>query len=128
MRHLCRLHGEYKTLVSLFKCRNTRFLCFVSNLSTTSTDHIMLPTTQTALVLPQKFGEFVLDSNISIPKPPAGEVLVKVKSIGLSQGDWKIPKLGIIIQKYPAIIGLNFAGEVAEVGQGVTRFKPGDRV
>jgi len=88
----------------------------------------MLPTTQTALVLPQKFGEFVLDSNISIPKPPAGEVLVKVKSIGLSQGDWKIPKLGIIIEKYPAIIGLNFAGEVAEVGQGVTRFKPGDRV
>lgn len=35
---------------------------------------------------------------------------------------------GIIITKYPNILGTDVAGEVFEVGEGVTRFKKGQRV
>jgi NADPH:quinone reductase len=65
------------------------------------------------------------------PPPPGGkEVLVKVKASALNRAD--------ILQRrglYPApsgfperILGLEFAGEAAEVGAEVRSFKPGDRV
>lgn len=64
------------------------------------------------------------------PVPGAGELLVRVRAAGLNGAD--------ILQRkgayppppgYPADIpGLEFAGEVEAVGDGVRRFKPGDRV
>ena len=65
------------------------------------------------------------------PSKPAGrEVLINVKAAGLNRAD--------ILQRegfYPApkgfpekILGLEFAGEVAETGESVTNFKIGDRV
>jgi putative PIG3 family NAD(P)H quinone oxidoreductase len=64
------------------------------------------------------------------PQPQAGELLVRVRAAGLNGAD-------ILQMKgfYPAppgapadIPGLEFAGEVVEVGRGVERFEPGDRV
>jgi NADPH:quinone reductase-like Zn-dependent oxidoreductase len=40
----------------------------------------------------------------------------------------KIQDYGFALQKYPNICGTDVAGEVHEVGEGVTRFKKGDRV
>jgi NADPH:quinone reductase len=64
------------------------------------------------------------------PEPGAGEVLVKVRAAGLNGAD-QMQLRG----RYPAplgapqdIPGLELAGEVAEVGPGANRFKPGDRV
>jgi putative PIG3 family NAD(P)H quinone oxidoreductase len=64
------------------------------------------------------------------PEPGAGEVLVKVRAAGLNGAD-QMQLRG----RYPAplgapqdIPGLELAGEVAEVGLGASRFKPGDRV
>ena len=64
------------------------------------------------------------------PSPQAGEVLVRVRAAGINGAD--------VLQmrgRYPAppgspadIPGLEFAGEVAELGPGVHRFEPGDRV
>jgi len=63
------------------------------------------------------------------PVIQADEVLVKVKACALNHLDlfirggvpgWKIP--------LPHIVGADIAGEVAEVGALVTRFRPGDRV
>lgn len=40
----------------------------------------------------------------------------------------KLTSLGIILQKYPNVLGTDVAGEVHEVGEGVTHVKKGDRV
>ena len=64
------------------------------------------------------------------PVPQAGELLVRVKAAGLNGAD-----MMQLAGRYPAppgapqdIPGLELAGEVAEVGRGVSRFEPGDRV
>lgn len=90
----------------------------------------MAPSTQKALYLENKFGDYVL-GNLAVPKPGAGEVLVKVHSAGLNPVDWKIKVWGILYEKesdFPAVLGCDIAGEVSELGAGVTDFKIGDRV
>lgn len=67
---------------------------------------------------------------IDIPKPEKGEVLVKVE-IALTCGtDVKTYKRGhpVLIKTVPSGFGHEFAGVVAEVGEGVVDFKPGQRV
>jgi NADPH:quinone reductase-like Zn-dependent oxidoreductase len=65
----------------------------------------------------------------STPQPGPGEVLVRVHEISLNYRDLLMvkglynPKL-----KLPRIPCSDGAGEVAAVGEGVTRWKPGDRV
>ncbi|KAK7628012.1 chaperonin 10-like protein, partial [Phyllosticta citricarpa] len=63
-----------------------------------------------------------------MPVPEAGEVLVKNAAVAINPIDWKVQDLGIYLQKYPNIIGCDFAGVVEDVGAGVTRFKKGQRV
>ncbi len=62
-----------------------------------------------------------------LPKPPIGkgELLVKMKACGICGSDvleW------YRIKKAPLVLGHEMAGEVAEVGGGVTSFSVGDRV
>lgn len=64
------------------------------------------------------------------PKPNGQKVLVRVRAAGLNRADI-MQRLG----KYPPpagysenIPGLEFAGEIAEVGDNVTAYKIGDRV
>ena len=80
-----------------------------------------------ALVIPEKQAPFVVKS-VPTPKPGPGEFLVKVESAALAPFDWAVQVLGIIVEDYPAILGEDIAGTVVEVGEGVTRFKKGDRV
>lgn len=64
-----------------------------------------------------------------IPKPKAGEVLVKFHAASLNYRDIMIisgtynPRM-----KLPAVPFSDGAGEVVEVGDGITKWKPGDRV
>jgi NADPH:quinone reductase-like Zn-dependent oxidoreductase len=62
--------------------------------------------------------------------PKAGEVLVKIAASGVSLLDTKIRagKAAHAKQPLPAILGLDMAGTVVEVGEAVTNFKPGDEV
>jgi NADPH:quinone reductase-like Zn-dependent oxidoreductase len=82
---------------------------------------------QKALVLQSKFGEFAVGST-PIPKPGPGELLVKVQTAGLNPLDWKVQKYGVYVEKYPVVLGVNIAGDVEEIGEGVTNFSKGDRV
>jgi NADPH:quinone reductase-like Zn-dependent oxidoreductase len=65
------------------------------------------------------------------PKPNAGEVLVKVWGTSLNPIDWKI-RAGymkdIMPRQLPTILGHDVAGEIVEVGPGVTHLKQGDKV
>lgn len=65
-----------------------------------------------------------------IPEPDFDEVLIKVKACAICGGDPKIiakgwpgsPPMGEFIP------GHEYSGEIAKVGEGVTGYKPGDRV
>ena len=62
------------------------------------------------------------------PKAVSGRVVIKNHAVAVNPVDWKIQDSGFFIQKWPTVLGEDFAGEVVEVGEGVTRFKKGDRV
>lgn len=66
-----------------------------------------------------------------IPEPPvgAGEVLVRVRAVGVNPVDTYI-RAGLYpgSPDLPYTPGFDAAGEVEKVGSGVTRFRPGDRV
>ena len=62
---------------------------------------------------------------IEVPRPGPGEALVKVRALGICTGDvtpWYVHK------KCPCVLGHEPTGDIVEVGAGVTKFKPGDRV
>ncbi len=75
------------------------------------------------------------------PTPKAGEVLVRIRATSVTSGDarmraFDIPTpvriparlvLGWSKPKNP-VLGFELAGDVEAIGDGVTRFKPGDRV
>ena len=61
------------------------------------------------------------------PVPAPGEVLVRVRAAGLCGTDYRIWS-GDRPVRYPLIMGHEFIGEVAAVGQGVTHVKPGASV
>jgi NADPH:quinone reductase-like Zn-dependent oxidoreductase len=65
------------------------------------------------------------------PRPGAGELLVKVHAAGVNPVDWKIRRgdLRLFLWiSFPYTPGGDVAGDVVEVGAGVSRFKPGDAV
>lgn len=61
------------------------------------------------------------------PAPGPGEVKVRHRAIGLNFID-TYQRTGLYPVKLPATLGLEAAGEVEAVGEGVTRLKAGDRV
>ncbi|WP_019004567.1 zinc-dependent alcohol dehydrogenase family protein [Cohnella laeviribosi] len=70
---------------------------------------------------------------VPVPVPGSGEVLIKMKASAICRSDMSLyygnPVVGGDAAKSGSIYpGHEPAGEVAQVGEGVTRFKPGDRV
>ena len=66
---------------------------------------------------------------IDMPEPTAGpgQVVIQVHNAGVCGTDIHIYKSEYVIDP-PVILGHEMCGTIAEVGQGVTRFKVGDRV
>jgi len=62
------------------------------------------------------------------PAPTPTEVLVRVAAAGVNPVDWKVRTRGGFLGDPPFTVGWDVAGVVEEVGYGVTRFQPGDRV
>lgn len=69
-------------------------------------------------------------AEIARPRPRRGEVLVRIAASGVNPLDTKIRAGAASHARHPvpAILGLDMAGIVEELGEGVTRFAPGDEV
>src|SRR5699024_8224435 len=64
-----------------------------------------------------------------VPEPGAGELLVEVRAAGVNPADWKTREGAFGTKRaLPAGLGLEVAGVVATVGDGVEGFAPGDPV
>ena len=67
--------------------------------------------------------------DIPEPEPGPGQIKVKVVEAGICGSDLHIYYVEIAINVRPPVVpGHEFSGVVTEVGEGVTEFKPGDRV
>lgn len=66
------------------------------------------------------------------PQPGPTEVLIRVAAAGVNPVDWKTRTgggvNGFFADDEPMILGWDTAGEIVEVGGGVTKFAVGDRV
>ncbi|MEQ9617171.1 MAG: zinc-dependent alcohol dehydrogenase family protein [Phycisphaerales bacterium] len=65
------------------------------------------------------------------PEARPGHVLVKIAASSVNTVDTKIRTMGKpggLAPQTPAILGMDFAGAVEEVGEGVTGYTPGDEV
>lgn len=59
------------------------------------------------------------------------EIIVRNRAVAINPVDWSKQLLGDMMfsfVKYPFVLGEDLAGEVAEVGSKVTRFRVGDRI
>ena len=89
-----------------------------------------MPSENKALWLPKRGAKLTVGPAPYTP-PAAGEVVVRVRAVAVNPVD-AIPGIAYrLILPWltcPAVIGGDVAGEVVEVGESVTRMKPGDRV
>lgn len=64
-------------------------------------------------------------------RPGPGQLVVKNSALGINSVDWAKQMLGEALLghiKYPIVLGADVSGIVVEVGEGVKRFRAGDRV
>src|SRR5499427_6900475 len=68
-------------------------------------------------------------SDYPVPQATEGHVVIRVKASSFNYHDvFTVRGMPGIKVPLPVVIGLDMAGEIAEVGAGVTGWKPGDRV
>ncbi|TCD63558.1 hypothetical protein EIP91_005229 [Steccherinum ochraceum] len=89
-----------------------------------------VPTVQKALHLTARAGPYEV-VNIEVPKLDAGEVLIRIEATALNPGDWKVrflPQFAGLIKEYPVIQGMDAAGVIVALGDGVIKHRIGDKV
>jgi len=89
-----------------------------------------IPQTMRAIDIRQPGGpEELVQVFVDMPRPLPGYVLVRVAAAGVNRPD-VLQRLGVYPPPPDAskIPGLEVAGEVVAVGEGVARYRPGDRV
>src|SRR5215813_2297709 len=82
-----------------------------------------------AYIVEEAEGNF-LKIDLPLPSPRPNHVLVRIKASGVNPLDTKIRagKAAHAKQPLPAVLGVDMAGIVEEVGAGVTGFRCGDEV
>ena len=79
-------------------------------------------------ILYEAFGEPLRMETVADPAPDEGAVVVRVEATGICRSDWHGWMGHDPMIHLPHVPGHELAGVVEEVGKGVTRWKPGDRV
>lgn len=76
-----------------------------------------------------KVGQPMVVEEIPPPRPRQGEVILKVKACGICGSDIHIVYEGVTPTAFqPIILGHEFSGEIAQVGEGVEGWEMGERV
>lgn len=85
---------------------------------------------QQVMTKPAKNGEEaeIIFRDVEIPTPGAGEVLIRIKRIGICGSDIHVYYGEHSGTGYPVTQGHEVSGQVAAVGEGVTAFRPGQKV
>ncbi|KAI5926504.1 quinone reductase [Camillea tinctor] len=86
-----------------------------------------IPKTFKAAVLPEAGAQHITSPR-SLAPLEKGEVGVKITATAINPVDWKMHAYKLFITKYPAVLGSDAAGEIAEIGPEVSGFSVGDRV
>src|SRR5512136_3121447 len=67
-------------------------------------------------------------AEVTVPRPKADQVLVKVQACGVCRTDLHVLDGDLKEPKLPLILGHQIVGTVVELGEGVDRFVPGQRI
>ena len=86
-----------------------------------------MPDTMRAVVI-ASYGGSLQATRRPVPRPGPGEVLVRVRASGLCSTDLHLLSGRQPLGDLPRIVGHELAGDVVEPGNGVTQWRPGDRV
>jgi alcohol dehydrogenase, propanol-preferring len=85
------------------------------------------PEMMKAMLLEQA-GTPLKEQEVKIPQPGVGQILIKVLACGVCRTDLHIFDGELSRPKLPLIMGHEIIGRVVKIGQGVNRFKIGERV
>ena len=69
--------------------------------------------------------------DVLIPIPGPKQVLIAISTVGINPFDWKVREGYVrdaLPLQLPAVLGIDFAGTVVNLGKGASKFKVGDRV
>ena len=66
--------------------------------------------------------------DLSLEKPKKGEVLVKLAAAGVCHSDYSLMIGHYAPTQAPFVMGHEGAGIISEIGEDVSRVKPGDKV
>jgi propanol-preferring alcohol dehydrogenase len=86
-----------------------------------------IPNTMRAMLLTEQ-REPLITAELPVPRPGAGQVLVKVSTCGVCRTDLHILDGDLSEPKLPLILGHQIVGTVAWLGEGVNRFTLGQRI
>ena len=75
----------------------------------------------------EAYGQPLNVTDVDLAPPQKGEVQVAIRATGVCHSDLSIQQ-GKLPYPTPCVLGHEAAGEVMEIGDGVTSVKPGDRV
>ncbi|KAE9366305.1 GroES-like protein [Stipitochalara longipes BDJ] len=65
---------------------------------------------------------------VPYPTPGPSEICIRPKAVALNPLDWKSLLYGVMVESWPAVLGIDAAGIVDSVGESVKDFKAGDEV
>ncbi len=79
-------------------------------------------------MLLNRVGQPLRLTDLALPQPAPGQVLVKVSACAVCRTDLHILDGELPTPKLPLVLGHEIVGRISELGKGVTSFKIGERV
>lgn len=86
-----------------------------------------LPKTYQAAFFEEKGAGSLTLKDVELKQPGKGQVLIKTLACGVCHTD-EFERQGFLGNSFPRVPGHEVVGDIVAVGEGVTRFKGGERV